>query len=382
MNINNIEKQYNEDLDNLKKKINDYKDKFNQFKKVSKNTIKCNNNYLDLSKEKFDGYIFQGNGFCNASENRQFINNKDSSLNNQEQCKKICDSKDNCSGFTMFKPGTHVSTLEPEYEDVEIKKQVTCNYLDGTIWVMCGDNKIRRWGIGPEGKDFAFRTCDYAVREVWKLDYCSEKTKKLINNPGEKNYDNRCYWFKDEPIKEWSGSTVTKNNTLLADDVMCFKKNNPNMKMCPKETPDCNNGICMSKDSNLENLENQILTLNNDIINSFVKLNNDYKKYKNSSEMIKISKEIKLLNTIQDLEAEKQLLKMEKEQDITNNFGSRENIFKSENRYNNYLLLVVILVSYSIYSLYRGENYDNIDYIILFLILLYLAYVGYMTFYK
>ena len=101
--------------------------------------------------------------------------------------------------------------------------------------------------------------------------------------------------------------------------------------------------------------------------------------------MIKISKEIKVLNTIQELQVEKQLLKIEKEekeQDIGNNFGSRENIFKSENRYYNYLLLVVILVLYSIYGLYRGENYDNIDYIILFLILLYVAYVAYMTFYK
>ena len=138
----------------------------------------------------------------------------------------------------------------------------------------------------------------------------------------------------------------------------------------------------LNKNKSREKLENEILTLNNDIVNSFVKLNDDYKKYKNSPEMIKISKEIKLLNTIQELQVEKQLLKMEKEEDITNNFGSRENIFKAENRYYNYLLLVVILLSYSIYSLYRGENYDNIDYIILFLILLYVAYVAYMTFYK
>ena len=247
MNINNIEKQYNKDLDNLKKKINDYKDKLNQFKQINKNTIKCNNNYLDLSKEKFDGYIFQGNGFCNASENRQFINNKDSSLNNQEQCKKICDSKDNCSGFTMFKAGTHVSTIEPKYEDVEIKKPPTCKYVDGTVWAMCGDKKIKRWGIGPEGKDRAIANCNYAARQNFKLGYCSEKTKKLMNNPDEKKYDNRCYWFKDEPIKKWSGSTVTKNNTLLGHDIMCFKKKNSNMKMCPKETPDCNSGICMSK---------------------------------------------------------------------------------------------------------------------------------------
>ena len=138
----------------------------------------------------------------------------------------------------------------------------------------------------------------------------------------------------------------------------------------------------INKNKSREKLENVILILNNDIVNSFLKLNNDYKKYKNSPQMIKISKEIKLLNTIQDLQVEKQLLKMENEQDISNNFGSRENIFKAENRYYNYLLLVVILLSYSVYSLYRGENYDNIDYIILFLILLYIAYVAYMTFYK
>ena len=98
--------------------------------------------------------------------------------------------------------------------------------------------------------------------------------------------------------------------------------------------------------------------------------------------MIKISKQIKALNTIRELQVEKNLLKLEQEHDISNKFSSRENIFKAENRYYNYLLLVVILLSYSIYSLYRGENYDNIDYIILFLILLYVAYVAYMTFYK
>ena len=138
----------------------------------------------------------------------------------------------------------------------------------------------------------------------------------------------------------------------------------------------------INKNKSREKLENEILILNNDIVNSFVKLNNDYKKYKNSPKMIKISKEIKVLNTIQELQVEKQLLKMEKEQDITNNFGSRENILKSENRYYNYLLLLVIILSYIIYTLYRDENYDNIDYIILFLILLYIAYVAYMTFYK
>jgi hypothetical protein len=210
------------------------------------------------------------------------------------------------------------------------------------------------------------------------------KTIELVppKLPGKIEYDNRCYWFKDTPITEWNGSTVTKNNNLLGDDVMCFKKITSDMKTCPKEKPNCNGGICMSRDNTLQNLENEILILNNDIINSFVKLNNDYKRYKNSSEMINISKEIKLLNTMQELQVEKQLLKMEKEENTTNTFTSKDNILKSENKYYNYLLLLVILVIYSVYSLYRGENYDNIDYIILLLILLYVAYISYITIYK
>ena len=161
--------------------------------------------------------------------------------------------------------------------------------------------------------------------------------------------------------------------------------NNSDEIMCPKKTPICaksegDNGICVN--NNLEKIENEILTLNNEIINSFIKLNIDYKKYKNSPEMIKISKEIMLLNTIQEIEVEKQVLKLEEAQDISNNFGSRDNIFTSENRYYSYLLLLIILITYSVYSFYKGENYNNVDYTIIILILLFVAYIAYITFYK
>lgn len=381
MNINNIEKQYNEDLDNLKKKINDYKDKFNQFKKVSKNTIKCNNNYLDLSKEKFDGYIFQGNGFCNASKNRQFVDNKDSSINNQEQCKKICDSKENCTGFTMFKPGTFTRTIVPvDTGDPNLKNR---QCIGGS---QCEGHRCPDIGNCNTNLPCADQgDCNKYVRCPSGYHCNTQSVGNICRNSCVKNedtieYDNRCYWFDNKPVSDWSGSIINERNDVLGPDVMCYKKNN--YKMCPKEKPNCNGGICMSRDNKLENLENEILTLNNDIINSFVKLNDDYKKYKNSPEMINLSKEIKLLNTLQELQVEKQQLKMEKEQNINKTFGlkDRTNILKSENQYYTYLLLVLILFSYTIYSFYRGDKYDKIDYIILFLILLYIAYLVYKRF--
>jgi hypothetical protein len=381
MNINNIEKQYNQDLDNLKKKINDFKDKLNQFKNLNKNTIKCNNNYLDLSKEKFDGYIFQGNGFCNASKNRQFVDNKDSSINNQEQCKKICDSKENCTGFTMFKPGTFTRTIVPvDTGDPNLKNRqcIGGSQCEGfrcpdigncNTNLPCADQgDCNKYVRCPSGYHCKTQSVGHICRN-----YC-------VKNEDTIEYDNRCYWFDNKPVSDWSGSIINERNDVLGPDVMCYKKNN--YKMCPKEKPNCNGGICMSTDNRLENLENEILTLNNDIINSFVKLNDDYKKYKNSPEMINLSKEIKLLNTLQELQVEKQQLKMEKEQDINKTFGlkDRTNILKSENQYYTYLLLVLILFSYTIYSFYRGDKYDKIDYIILFLILLYIAYLVYKRF--
>jgi hypothetical protein len=381
MNINNIEKQYNKDLDNLKKKINDFKDKLNQFKNLNKNTIKCNNNYLDLSKEKFDGYIFQGNGFCNASKNRQFVDNKDSSINNQEQCKKICDSKENCTGFTMFKPGTFTRTIVPvDTGDPNLKNR---QCIGGS---QCEGHRCPDIGNCNTNLPCADQgDCNKYVRCPSGYHCNTQSVGNICRNSCVKNedtieYDNRCYWFDNKPVSDWSGSIINERNDVLGPDVMCYKKNN--YKMCPKEKPNCNGGICMSRDNKLENLENEILTLNNDIINSFVKLNDDYKKYKNSPEMINLSKEIKLLNTLQELQVEKQQLKMEKEQNINKTFGlkDRTNILKSENQYYTYLLLVLILFSYTIYSFYRGDKYDKIDYIILFLILLYIAYLVYKRF--
>ena len=380
MSINNIEKQYNKDLDNLKKKINDFKDKLNQFKNLNKNTIKCNNNYLDLSQEK--SFINKNSNYINWIEapednypGNDMVGNPPTSVS-LETCQEICSSNPECKGIVY---GNHYNTPGNQ---CFLKSNMSRGYpATGFKSYFKETTETNTWIQAPEdnyaGNDLAGDPEMGSSLEECQNACASDTNCKGIvygnhyNTPG-----NQC--FKKSDMSRGGKAPGFKSYFKQLN----FKKFNRDMKMCPKEKPNCNGGICMSRDNTLENLENKILTLNNDIINSFIKLNNDYKKYKNSPEMIKISKEIKLLNTIQELQVEKQLLKMENEEHITNNSGSRENIFKSENRYYNYLLLVVILLLYSIYSLYRGENYDNIDYIILFLILLYVAYVAYMTFYK
>ena len=393
--INDIEKQYNIDLANLRKKINEYKDKLNNFKKLTKNTIECSYDYTDLTSGNYSNYIFQGYGFCNSkipdyknNLNRVFLGNTIdfhwSPTNKQDQCKKMCDSKENCTGFTMFKPGTFTRTVVPvDTGDPNLKNR---QCIGGSQCEGHGCPDIGSCDTNLPCKDQG--DCNKYVRCPSGY-HCSTQAignscrNFCVKNEDEIEYDNRCYWFDNKPVSDWSGSVITENNDVLGPDVMCYKKKN-SIKMCPKEKPNCNSGICMSSDNSLENSETEILTLNNDIINSFVKLNNDYKKYKNSPEMINLSKEIKLLNTLQELQVEKELLKMEKEEDITKTFGlkDRTNILKSENQYYNYLLLVLILFSYTIYTFYRGNNYDKIDYIILFLILLYIAYLVYERFNK
>jgi hypothetical protein len=129
---------------------------------------------------------------------------------------------------------------------------------------------------------------------------------------------------------------------------------------------------------NINNIEKKY----NTNLDNVKKILNHYKKCKKNPEMIKLSNKIKLLNNIQELQVGKQLSKVEEHQVVSNNFGSRENIYKAENRYYTYLSLAIILILYSIYTFYRGNNYDYLDYIIILLILLYIAYIVYMTFYK
>ncbi len=362
MTINNIEKQYNKDLDNLKKKIELLKNTLNQYNKIPNKSVSCNSDYRIPPVLE--------NGIYNIVS----IAYPDTKLHavgcwtgKQEDCR----------------PALWGNDIEVKWKFIRIRDNiyniVSKAYPDKKLHAVdcwAGPEKCRPalWGNDIEAEWIIVKISDNVYNIVSKA-YPDKKLHVVDCWAGPEKC--RPALSGNDVEAEWNIINLDNNNNNKAREIMCPK----NLPKCLKTGND-DSGICMSEDSNLENLENEILTLNNDIVNSFVKLNDDYKKYKNSPEMIKISKEIKLLNTIQDLQVEKELLKMEKEEDITNNFGSRENIFKSENRYYNYLLLVVILVLYSIYGLYRGENYDNIDYIILFLILLYVAYVAYMTFYK
>lgn len=53
-----------------------------------------------------------------------------------------------------------------------------CKFIDGTIFAMCGDNKIQRWGIGAEGEEKAKGNCNYASKQG-KFGNC----KKFVYSP-------------------------------------------------------------------------------------------------------------------------------------------------------------------------------------------------------
>ena len=267
MSINNIEKQYNKDLDILKKKIESLKNTLNQYNKISSNSVSCNSDYR----------------------------------------------------------------IPPVLEN--------------------------------------------GIYNIVSVPY-----------PGKKLSAVYCWTGKQKDCKPalWGNTEEAKWNIINLDNL---DNNKASKIICPKNLPKClkmgndDYGICITKDSNLIDLENNILLLNNDIINIFTNLNQNLINYKNNPEMLKMYNEIKYLDNSLSIEINKELMLLEEQNNIKK-LKDSVNIRKTENRYNNYLLLLVILVTYTVYSLYRGENYDNIDYIILFLILLYVAYIAYMTFYK
>jgi hypothetical protein len=389
MSVPIIEKQYNIDLNNLRKKIDYFKVKYDKLQELKKNMIECNSDYIDASNEKFDKYLFQGYGMCNTINNANIISNNDTSINTQDKCKQICNSKENCSGFTMYKPGTHVTDQHFYYNDNnpnnENRQCIGGSSCEGhgcpdngacdTINQKCSSQgSCDKYVKCPSGYKCATQQIGDDTRPI-----CRNFCQKIV-------YDNQCAWYSDEPVKEWGGSIVKKNDTnLYSNDNMCFKKIKPNMNMCPKDKPKCikidgDNGIC--GDNNLEELDSDILTLNNEIINSFVKLNADYKKYKTNPEMVKLSQEIETMNNSQEIEMKKQISLVQQKNNMKKHAYSKNTLLYSENKFSSYLILLLFIFLYCIYTYYNSGNINLLDYKIILSIFLYVLYIFYTSFYK
>ncbi len=352
MSINNIEKQYNKDLDNLKKKIESLKNTLNQYNKISTNSLSCNSDYRIppvLEDGIYNIVSIPYKKKLHAVDGQPIL------FGDHEQAKwKFTRIQDDVYNIT--------SVLYPD------KKL-------HVVYCWTGDDSQCRpalFGNTEEAKWKIVKTSD-GVYNISSASYPDKKLHVVYCWTGD---DSQCRpaLFGNTEEAKWNIINLDNNNN--ASEIMCPK----NLPKCLKKGED-DYGMCVTKDNNLMDLENNILLLNNDIINIFTNLNQNFNNYKNNPETLKIYNEIKSLDNSLSTEINKEII-VQEEQNNIKNFKDTANIRKSENTYYNYLLLVVILLSYSVYSLYRGENYDNIDYIILFLILLYIAYVAYMTFYK
>jgi len=51
-----------------------------------------------------------------------------------------------------------------------------CKARAGTVWAMCGDKEVAKWGIGPEGKAKAIKNCNYASSTNRKYGTCIAAT--------------------------------------------------------------------------------------------------------------------------------------------------------------------------------------------------------------
>ena len=197
---------------------------------------------------------------------------------------------------------------------------------------------------------------------------------------------NGVFWSREEPkVPNLNENNITRINEIKG------KEDQDKLKtiiMCPEKFPVCfksNNelsGVCVSKDANLEELENNIISLNNEIINTFVKLNNDYKDYKDNKEFKDISNQISLMNTVQQLKVDKQILEVEKSSDRYQELvGDHEKFARSENRFHIHLIIATMIAIYIVYS-YTRTDLNSIDYLVILSILLYILYIGYTYFYK
>lgn len=50
----------------------------------------------------------------------------------------------------------------------------TCAPHKGSVWALCGDEPIHRWGVGPDGQEAAIGNCNYSVRRTKGGGACTE----------------------------------------------------------------------------------------------------------------------------------------------------------------------------------------------------------------
>ena len=196
----------------------------------------CSINNYQLNKElKENGAIIQprtgGDFFRHTNEgacavectNREdctgyLYNNQEGSSGGWQPCWLFRNSQPNQPGYPLQNICTKI---KPKNENP------VCDMYENTVWAFCGNNPVKRWGIGPEGKDAALGNCNYAATYEGSSLYglCPPGTQK--HTPGS---DDSVKWvekpgmdfpFNDLPNNPSMGSTLQECQQACAEDSKC-----------------------------------------------------------------------------------------------------------------------------------------------------------------
>merc|ERR1712070_823261 len=124
---------------------------------------------------KWDGYQVRVTHYLNAQKNGQSgLQHK--CYHEKGVCKCACDTWNADFGVNhklLYKrqfPGPNANTPGLGYPK--------CRAHKGSVWAMCGNFEVKKWGIGPEGEAQAIKNCNYVGRTIHRWGDCSEATAK------------------------------------------------------------------------------------------------------------------------------------------------------------------------------------------------------------
>ena len=113
-----------------------------------------------------------------------------------------------------------------------------CDMHENSVWAFCGNNPVKRWGIGPEGKDAALGNCNYAANKQGSSMYglCPPGTQKHTSTPAPNQSSGKCSVDNNSIIAAFGATPVSVNVSNIYNPICASKTTK---ETCVPVTPSC-----------------------------------------------------------------------------------------------------------------------------------------------